>query len=81
MVFGATTTDVPIYAGVALVLTEVALLASWLPARRASTHASRFGPTDPRQPHRRQSACVSLAHMAWSALRTLSAFTRGVSIR
>lgn len=36
MVFGVTTTDVPIYVGVAFVLTAVALLASWLPARRAS---------------------------------------------
>jgi putative ABC transport system permease protein len=36
LVFGVTTTDVPVYASVAFVLAAVAVLASWIPARRAA---------------------------------------------
>jgi ABC-type antimicrobial peptide transport system permease subunit len=36
MLFGVTTRDVLVFAGVPLLLTAVALLAVWLPARRAS---------------------------------------------
>ena len=36
MLFGVTTRDPLVFAGVPLLLTVVALLAVWLPARRAS---------------------------------------------
>ena len=36
MLFNVSRVDVPTYAGVTLVLTGVAFLACWIPARRAS---------------------------------------------